>query len=139
MKVLTFLLAAMLLLTSATCKKQSSETSFKGHLIGKWKFTGSTGGFAGKSIPADHSASKIIEFKTGGRYVKYVNGEPDMQGNYDIVTIKSIYSGVNENAIRFDPSVNDQKAAYVATITGDELMLADNFYDGFTNGYERVK
>ena len=132
------MLAVLTLLTSATCKKNDHNPKFQHQLIGKWKYTGTTGGFAGKNEPADPSAVNVIEFKKEGKYVRYVNNEPDVQGTYLLIKIKSIYTGKDENAIRFDPIAGSPKIGVIATIQGDKLILADNFHDGYTNGYAKL-
>ncbi|MHA4893403.1 hypothetical protein ACXZ1K_01525 [Pedobacter sp. PWIIR3] len=139
MRILVFLTAAMLLFTSATCKKQGNENSFKARLVGKWQFTGRTGGFAGMTTSANPAAISVIEFKVDGKYVKYINGEPDRQGTYDVIKIKSIYTGLDDNAVRLDPSNDTGKTGMIATISNETMMLADNYNDGYTSSYVRVK
>lgn len=136
MRLVFAMLAAFILLTSATFKKP--ETNFHHKLLGKWKHTVTSGGYAGQTKPANSNVLNVIEFKKGGKYVRYVNNEPDIQGTYEVVKAKSIYSGKEEYAIQFDPAARDAKKGMIATIDGNKLRLADNFHDGFTSGYEKL-
>jgi len=139
MRPLTCFLTTAVLLMFVSCKTQTFEPSFKTKLIGKWKYTGGSGGFTGKPEPVNPLVSKIIEFKSDGKYVKYINSDPDTQGTYDIIKSKSIYSSLEDNAIRFDPQSGSPRTGLIATINDDKLVLADNVYDGFSAGYTRVK
>lgn len=139
MKILTSILACLVLLTFSGCKTQMVEPAFKVKIIGKWKYTGSSGGFAGKNEPANPSVTNIIEFKSDGKYVRYINNDPDTQGTYDIIRIKSIYSGEEDNAIRFDPRSDSPKTGMIANINNDTLTLGDNFNDGYSSGYVRLR
>ncbi|MES2827164.1 MAG: hypothetical protein V4687_03385 [Bacteroidota bacterium] len=138
-KILTVFLGVLVLLTFSRCKTQTVEPSLKVKIIGKWKYTGSSGGFAGKYDPANAKVANMIEFKSDGKYVRYINNDPDTQGTYDIIRIKSIYTGEDENAVRFDPRSDSPKIGLIANVKNDELTLGDNFNDGYTAGYVRVK
>ena len=138
MKVLTYAITVILFFTSAAYPTHFPDRTLEKQIIGKWKFTGQTGGFIGKSEPANPTVTNIIEFKKGGKYVRYTNGEPMFQGDYELIKAKSIYSGKADNAIRFDPKVDSPLTGDIVTLQGDTLRLADNFNDGYTSGYVRI-
>ncbi|MFP5080580.1 hypothetical protein [Pedobacter sp. JCM 36344] len=138
MKSLTLALATLLFFTSAACKKNSPEKELEKKLIGKWKFTGRTGGLAGSSEPAKPPVKNSIEFKKGGKYIRYTNDEPMFQGDYKLSKAKSIYTGKVDNTIRFDPKIDSPETGKILSIIGDTLAISDNFNDGYTAGYVRI-
>jgi hypothetical protein len=138
MKAPIFLVITVLFFTSAAFKTVSPQKELEKQLVGKWKYTGQSGGLAGRPEPSKPKTVSIIEFKKGGKYVRYTNGEPMFQGNYHLGKAKSIYTGKVDNAIRFDPKVNSSETGEILTITGDTLFLAENFNDGYTAGYVRI-
>ena len=138
MKSLLYTLLAIVFITSTAGKTTSSDKGLEKQLLGKWQFTGQSGGFTGGTEPAKSNSVRIIEFKRDGKYVRYKNGEPMYQGNYELCKAKSIYTGKIENAIRFDPKVDATETGNILTIGGDSLILADNFNDGYTIGYKRL-
>jgi len=138
MKSLLYILLAIVFLTSTAGKMTSSDKGLEKQLLGKWQFTGQSGGFAGATETAKSNSVRIIEFKKDGKYVRYKNGEPMYQGNYQLCKEKSIHTGKVDNAIRFDPKVDATESGNILTIDGDILILADNFNDGYTIGYKRL-
>jgi hypothetical protein len=124
MKSLLYTMLAIVFLTSTAGKITSSDKGLEKQLLGKWQYTGQTGGFAGST--------------EDGKYVRYKNGEPMYQGNYELCKAKSIHTGKIDNAIRFDPRVDANETGNILTIEGDTLILADNINDGYTIGYKRL-
>jgi hypothetical protein len=138
MKTLIFSFLTLFIFTSADYQSHFQEKELQKKLLGRWKLTSKSGGIAGKSVAAKESVVNIIEFKKGGKYVRYTNGEPMYQGNYQLSKAKSIYTGKDDNAIRFDPEVDSQETGNIVTIDNDILLLADNFNDGFTAEYIKI-
>jgi hypothetical protein len=138
MKLLIYAALTVLGLTSAALKNTLPGKELEKQLIGKWKYTGQSGGTTGRSESAKPTKVSTIEFKEGGKYVRYTNGEPMFQGRYQLSKAKSIHTGKVDNAIIFDPKVNSAETGNILTITGDTLLLADNFSDGYTAGYVRI-
>jgi hypothetical protein len=138
MKSLLYTMLAIVFLTSTAGKITSSDKGLEKQLLGKWQYTGQTGGFAGSTEPQKSNSVKVIEFKKDGKYVRYKNGEPMYQGNYELCKAKSIHTGKIDNAIWFDPRVDANETGNILTIEGDTLILADNINDGYTIGYKRL-
>jgi hypothetical protein len=108
-------------------------------LLGKWRYTSRGGGFAGKKETADPSAPTIIEFKPGFNFIKTTSGQVTEKGSYEIIKVRSIYSGREENAVRFNEKADRPQMAHIVVVKDDSLTLADNVYDGFTTIYSRLK
>jgi len=138
MKNILYLLLAFFITTAATCKKnQFPVLAFEKQLIGKWQYTGRTGGFAGKSEQAAPNEIQILEFKKGMTFVRSINGQSRQTGTYEITAEKSIYSGKEEPAIRFNQQTDQAPMGHIISIKDRTLTMADNVYDGFTTTYTR--
>lgn len=139
MKAIFYSLIAIMLLSSATCKKAQTGTSLEKQLIGKWKYTGKSGGYAGKYQKADPAQIHILQFKSGFQYLQKVNDQVSEHGSYQLYRVKSIYSGKEDNAIRFSSSSSQPNKNSIISLQNDTLVIADNVYDGFKMNYIRVK
>lgn len=139
MKTTIFTLLAFMLFSSSTCKKDLQTPDVQKQLVGKWKYTGKSGGYAGKSQKADPAVVTVIEFKKDNTFVRSENDQLKLQGTYTLTRLKSIYSGKEENAVQFDATADPQNKGSIITLKNDSLTIADNVYDGFTTSYVRVK
>ena len=139
MKVIFYSLLATILLSSATCKKVQPDTNLEKQLIGIWKYTGKSGGYAGKSEKADPAISQTLEFKSGRHYTRKMNDKITEEGLYELYKTKSIYSGKEDNAIRFGTDSNHLSRNSIISLQKDSLTIADNVYDGFKTAYIRIK
>jgi uncharacterized protein (TIGR03066 family) len=139
MKTTFFALLAFLLLSSSTCKKEQESPDFKKQLVGKWKYTGKSGGYAGKSQKADPAVLVVLEFKKDNTFLRSENDQVKLQGTYKLTRLKSIYSGQEENAVQFDATADPRNKGSIIILKNDSLTIADNVYDGFTSGYIRIK
>jgi hypothetical protein len=139
MKVTIYAILAFMLLGSSTCKKEQETPDVKKQLVGKWKYTGKSGGYAGKSQKADPAVVTVLEFKKDNTFLRSENNVVKQQGTYTFTRLKSIYSGNEENAIQFDAAADPHNKGSIITLRNDSLTIADNVYDGFSSGYVRVK
>jgi len=139
MKGIFYSLLAIVLFSSATCRKVQQDTLLKKQLIGLWKYTGKSVGYAGKSEKADPSVNYILEFKSGQKYLQKTNGQVSQQGTYELYKLKSIYSGKEDNAIRFNSASAHSNKNSIVTLEGDTLIIAENVYDGFKMKYIRLR
>lgn len=139
MKGIFYSLVAILLFTSATCRKVQPDTLLKKQLIGSWQYIGKSGGYAGKSEKADPSSNYTLEFKSRQKYLQKTNGQVSQQGTYELYKLKSIYSGKEDNAIRFNSASAHSNKHSIITLEGDTLIIAENVYDGFKIKYIKLK
>jgi hypothetical protein len=139
MKTTIYTILAFMLLSSSTCKKEQETPDVKKQLVGKWKYTGQTGGFAGKTQKADPAILTVLEFKKDNTFLRSENDQVKLQGSYTLTRLKSIYSGKEENAVQFDAATDPYNKGNIITLNNDSLTIADNFYDGFTARYIKMK
>ncbi|WP_316813115.1 hypothetical protein [Pedobacter heparinus] len=139
MKTFNFYFLAFTLLAFTACKKQSQTSSFEKQLLGKWQYTGQGGGISGKYYPADPAVKTVLEFRNNQTFVRTENDQPVDQGPYELTSAKSIYTGKEDHAIRFDVTGVSPNRVCIISIRKDTLNIADNAYDGFTSSYIRIK
>ncbi len=139
MKAIFYSLVVVMLFSSATCKKVQSDMSLEKQLIGVWKYTGKSGGYAGKYQKADPEIHQVLEFKSGFKYLQKINEQISGQGIYELYKIKSIYTGKEDNAIRFPAAPEHPIKNGIISLQNDTLTIADNVYDGFKMEYIRIK
>lgn len=145
MKAICYSFLTILLLSAATCKKAIPGSDLEKQLIGVWKYTGKSGGYAGKQEKADPATLNTLEFKSGLLYIRKINDNLTEQGKYELYKTKSIYSGKDDHAIRFESISNNSDMPKnstrntIITLQNDSLTIADNVYDGFKSIYIRIK
>lgn len=139
MKTTICTILAFMLLSASTCKKELENPDFKNQIIGKWRYTGQTGGFAGKTEKADPAVVTILEFKKNNTFLRSENDQIKLQGSYRLSRLKSIYSGQEENAVQFDAAADPRNKGSIVTLKNDSLIIADNVFDGFTATYIRAR
>lgn len=124
-----------------SCEKQKSEPNIEQRLIGNWELKFSRGGFAGETKPAENGKRSVLAFKSKDTYQQLENGNLLKEGKYELSTIKSIYSGQLETAISFNEvdTLAKEIRKYVVSLRKDSLFLSDNYYDGYSTLYLRVK
>lgn len=139
MKVIFYALIAVMLFSSATCRKAQPGTNLAQSILGEWQYIGKSGGYAGKQEKADPEKQFTLQFKKDFRYDQKINNQVSEQGSYELYKVKSIYSGKEEDAIRFHSSTNPRSINSVISLRNDTLTIADNVYDGFTMEYIKVR
>lgn len=127
---------ALLLFTIllGNCKKESSIT-INQKLVGQWKFVSTKGGFTGNQVilPAAGTTT-ILVLNSNKTYQMKVNGLIQEDGSYDVSQIQSIYTGKNDNGIKFD-NLSDWK---LVSVQNDTLSIADNHVEPFATAYNKV-
>lgn len=139
MKAIFYSLMVIMLLSSATCRKPPRGPQLEDRLLGEWKYIGKSGGYAGKHEKADPKLNHILQFKNGFRYQQKINNQVSEQGSYELYKAKSIYSGKEDLAIRFNPTSSQPNKKSVISLRNDTLIIADNVYDGFKMEYISLK
>lgn len=131
MKKLTFLLIVSTFL-AFSCTKE--EVLPNNSLAGTWQWVSSTGGIAGKTLtPASEGFERSLSFTYDLKYSNLKNSISQKSGKFEIIQAKSIYKTELVDFIKYD----DGTMSAIISQTSDELVLADNNYDGFTDTYKR--
>ena len=141
MKVYFLAIIAFTTVGFYACEKQKSDPNIEQKIIGKWELKSSSGGFAGKTIPVEEGKSSVLAFKSKSTYQQIENGSVVKEGKYVLSEVKSIYSGQLETAISFNETdpISKEQRKYVLGLRNDSLLISDNYYDGYSKFYLRVK
>ena len=87
-------------------------------------------------LPPAGTKTTLI-FSPDHKYKKNNNGQTFEQGSYDLIRVTSIFTGQQDDAIRFNDfsSQNGQ----IISIESDSLWITDNHVEPFANLYIKVK
>lgn len=137
MKKLRFLLIiATLFAFSCTKEEINATTETTNSLVGEWRWVSSTGGIAGRTItPTTAGYERRLILTADLKFSRYKDNTLESSGTYQITPGKSIYKPEQVDFIKF----SDGTSVVLMSQTTDELSLADNFYDGFSESYQRIK
>lgn len=136
MKKLSFLLVFATLFTFSCTKEEVVATEASSSLAGDWRWVSSTGGIAGKTItPASAGFERKLILTTDLKFSRYKDNTLESTGTYQITQGKSIYKAEQVDFIKF----SDGTSSVIISQSASELSLADNFYDGFGEVYQRIK
>ena len=106
----------------------------KPSLVGSWKWVESQGGIAGLTIKASESDQREMIFDSKGNFTMIQNGKTITQAKYELKNAKSITSTELKPMIIF-PNEDAMNLSY--EITGNNLYLFEEVYDGFGHTYVR--
>ncbi len=136
MKKLSFLLVFAVLFAFSCSKEDVVANETSKSLAGEWRWVSSTGGIAGITItPTSAGYERKLVLTSDFKYSRYKNAVLEKSGTFEITQAKSIYKTELVDFIKF----SDGTSAVIMSQSADELSLADNFYDGFGESYQRIK
>ena len=137
MKKLSFLLIITSLLAFSCTKEEIlSANESTSSLVGEWRWISSTGGIAGKTItPSSAGYERKLVLTADLKFSRYKDNTLESSGTYQLTQGKSIYKVEQVDFIKF----SDGTSAVIISQSATELSLADNFYDGFGETYQRIK
>lgn len=134
MKKLSFFLITITFLAFSCIKEEIS--SHNSTLTGEWRWVSSTGGIVGTTItPETAGYERKLVLTDDMTYSRYKDNILQKSGKFEITKEKSIYKTELVDFIKFD----DGTKSVIQGNTSDELLLADNFYDGFGETFKRIK
>lgn len=134
MKKLSFLLI-IATFAAFSCTKEDVSTK-SSTLTGEWRWVSSTGGIAGITItPETAGYEQKLVLTDDMKYSRYKDNVLQKSGKFEITQEKSIYKTELVDFINFD----DGTMSVIQENTSNELLLADNFYDGFGETFKRIK
>lgn len=135
MKKLSFLLVFVALFTFSCTKEEVVATEASSSLAGEWRWVSSTGGIAGTTTtPTSAGYERKLVLTSDFKFSRYKNAALEKSGTYEIIQAKSIYKAELVDFIKF----SDGTSSVIMTQSASELSLADNFYDGFGEVYQRI-
>jgi hypothetical protein len=132
---LGFLLA--ILLGFSACKKDDSAPTSASQrlLIGRWEFVESSGGFTGKTFPADPTQKREVIFMASGQAIGLLNGQGTGTAAYALSQADAI-TGPNKTFLTCN-GIPGFVANGPIDVSATDFWLSDNSYDGFSMHYAR--
>lgn len=143
-----FVTPVLVLLLSAglgACKKTEpvpqgnstapTEATAQSLLIGRWELVANSGGFSGGQRPADPARKQEMVFLFNGQAQLLLNGTVTNTVQYALST-KPVITGGTGVFITLTPAA-DFSGSAIYQLTGSELVLSQNMYDGFLFHFAR--
>lgn len=113
-----------------SCSVNDEKTT--ADLTGNWTWTGSSGGIAGTTeTPESTGDERKLEISTDS-IKSYLNGALYLKTKYTVETRESLLFQEPRNMI-----ISEHGFKQVIDFDGDSLILTDDCYDCFTNGYKK--
>ncbi|MFY7910637.1 MAG: hypothetical protein ACOVO2_13820 [Emticicia sp.] len=136
MKKLSFLLVFAALFTFSCTKEDVVANEASSSLAGEWRWVSSTGGIAGTTTTPTSAGYELkLVLTSDFKFSRYKSAVLEKSGTYQITQAKSIYKAEPVDFIKF----SDGTSLAIMSQTANELSLADNNYDGFSEVYQRIK
>ena len=130
------LLMFLIIPISLGCKKSNNYNSLNSQLAGGWIYLYQVGGIAGKPTNFPMSGNTSLLVLSGNQtYRTLLNNKVQTDGSYSLGSVKSYFSGGNDNAIKFDSSADWQ----IIAVRNDTLTISDNYADGYGTIYIKEK
>jgi len=117
------------------CKKDKPISAQGTNFVGHRQYQYEIGGLTGAKTYPPGAATTILFLNNDKTYQWLTYDKVQQTGIYNISSVKSVFSGNNDNAIDFDSSGTWK----IITIQKDTLSIADNFADGYGQVYYRIK
>ena len=118
-----------------SCSKRTSIDSTAIDFVGRWQYQYQSGGQTGLKVYQQSGKITTLNFNSDKTYQRLSDNNTPQEGVYAVKAVKSIFTGNDDNGISFDSS-NSWK---IITVRKDTLSLSDNFPDGFSQVYLKVK
>lgn len=102
-------------------------------LLTRWNWQQSSGGIAGGTqTPASTGQTRAIEFDNAGNVRYYTNGQLTRTATYTLQTGTSIRTNQPTDLIVYSSGLRQSYR-----LQGQQLLLWDEVYDGFSSEYQR--
>lgn len=138
MKKKVYWVLAFSILLFFGCEKQEVKLSMDARLSGQWEYIKAMGGFTANQLILPPAGTKItLIFSSDHKYKRNTNGQTVEQGVYDIIKVRSIFTGTEENAIRFNNFLT--QAGQIIALKNDSLWITDNHVEPFRYLYIKMK
>lgn len=126
-----------LLFVFTACERNNNEPSARA-LEGRWDWVQSQGGIAGMTYKASENDSRQLIFSKDGDFELFQNGKSLVKSKYLLKDSLSInFEGVVPMIHLLSNSSPFQRHAF--TIKKNTLLLYDEYNDGFTHTYVKVR
>lgn len=113
-----------------SCSVNDEKTT--ADITGIWNWTGSSGGIAGTTETPESTGDERKLVISTDSIKSYLNGTMYLKTKYIVETRESLLFQEPRNMI-----ISEQGIKQVIDFDGNNLILTDDCYDCFTNGYKK--
>ncbi len=128
----------ILIISVISCRSSDDETTISNvDLVGTWNWISTDGGINGQINDTPQSTGKTIHLvlTKGFKFSITENGKETSNGTYKLNMEKSIYSGNSERFIVLSNNSGFIMKGIINVYNTNELIIADNNFDGVSSTY----
>lgn len=127
------LLAFSLLLLLTNCRKIEAPNAEAAKIFGKWAYKYNSGGFSGAGGSTRFADGSTVAFTENGYFKVYEGSNTLSSVKFKIEMKESIFS------LDLSPALVYTNGDYeVYHVSGNELFISDNHYDGYSYCFEKL-
>ncbi len=127
----TLLFSVFLLLA---CKKIDVPSEDAKKIFGSWEYVSNTGGMSGSGGSYKYVKGQWVEFTDKGKFIVYEGNKKISKFRFKIEMRQSIYGGERPGLLY---NIMEQEFYESYQVTGDKLIISDEFYDGYSYIFKR--
>lgn len=124
-------ISALLLLTN--CRKIEAPNAEAAKIFGQWTYKYNTGGFSGAGGSTRFAEGSTVAFTENGHFNVYLGSNVVSSRNFSLEMKPSIFSQDPRPALVY---TNGDYEVY--EVNGDELVISENYYDGFSYVFKKL-
>ena len=123
----------------SACQKESlaPELAPDSLLVGRWELIQTSGGIAGRTVPADPTQKKEIMFEPNGQAQFFLNGAATTSAAFALTQALARTTNRTETFVTYGAPATTLPQ-YLAEVSATALVIRDDNPDGFSATYRRV-
>ncbi len=134
----------VLALGIVSCSSDNESQISNSDLVGKWNWTGTSGGLIFFEETPETTGKEIhLTLTDNYHFLITENGNEILNGSYELTLKNSIYSGKMERFIKLltidQQYVGFVKNGIINVHENERLEISDNNYDGIGSGFIKIK
>ena len=123
----------------SACQKEPSapELTTDSLLEGRWELIQTSGGIAGRTMPADPTQKKEIMFEPNGQVQFLLNGAATTSATFTLTQALAHTTNRTETFVAYGAPATTLRQ-YLAEVSATTLVIRDDNPDGFSATYWRI-
>ena len=123
----------------SACRKEppAPELTTDSLLEGRWELVQTSGGIAGRTMPADPTQKKEIMFEPNGQVQFLLNGAATTSATFTLTQALAHNTNRTETFVAYGAPATTLRQ-YLAEVSATTLVISDDNPDGFSATYQRI-
>jgi len=139
LRLLLLLISCFATAGLSACQKQIPAPDLTSglQLEGRWELTHTSGGFTGRTFPADSTQKREIMFQPNGQALFFLNGAITTSATFTLTQAVAANTNRTETFVTYGAPAATLPQ-FLAELSATTLVIADDHPDGFSATYRRV-